>query len=271
MFVEIKLYYTFIAKYIKSKLEYKFSIIVETIANMINIGSYYMFLIVIFQQVASISGWDYYESIFLVSLNWLSTAVCGFFFWAPMMSMGQMIKDGTFDGLLIRPIHPLRFSIYRQFQYTFVGRLILAIGFLAFSMYHLSISWSFVRVIYFIVILISGVFIHGGLQIIMGATAFWVIDNKDIVNLIASYDGIRTFIDFPMSAFNLFINVFFTFIMPYAFVNFYPSIYFLNKGADQSLFSPIFQFGSPLVGAFVFLLGVLLWYHGLKRYSGSGS
>jgi ABC-2 type transport system permease protein len=105
----------------------------------------------------------------------------------------------------------------------------------------------------------------------MGATAFWTIDNNEIVNLIASYDGIRTFIDFPLSSFNVFLQVFFTFLMPYAFVSFYPSIYFLNKGNEQMLFTPLFQYSTPLVGVIVFACGVLFWYKGLKRYSGVGS
>lgn len=268
---ELGLYYTFICKFIKSKLEYKFAICMETIANMINIGSYYVFLTVLFQQVSSIGSWSYYEAIFLVSINWMATSICGFFFWKPMLSMGDMVKSGEFDSMLIRPINPLRYCIYRQFQYTFIGRLAISIFFLCYSLLHLQILWNVGKVFFLIITIISGTMIHAGIYIIMGATAFWLTDNNDVMNLVASYDGIRTFIDFPLSAFGKSIQIAFTFVIPYAFVNYYPSVYLLNKESSQMLFTPVFQFASFFVAIFIFTIGVKVWYKGVKKYGSSGT
>lgn len=271
MIKELKLYRLFIKTYLKTKIEYRFAILIETIANMINIGSFYAFLSVVFIQISAISGWNYYEALFLVSLNWLCTSICGFFLWTPMITMGQMIKDGSFDSLLIRPLSPFKYCVYRQFQYTFIGRLLIAVFFLVYSISRLNIHWNVINILLFIVVVISGSLIHGAVLIILGALSFWVIDNTEIMNIVASYDGVRTLIDFPISAFDKSIQLLFTFILPYAFVNFYPSVYFLNKESTDTLFAPVFQYLSPVVAIVFYSFAVFIWNSGLKRYSGAGS
>lgn len=268
---ELKLYLFFIKIYMKSKLEYKFAIITEIIANIINIGGFYVFLTVVFSQVSNVKGWEYNETLFLVSLNWLCNALSGFFFWAPSVGLGQMIRTGTFDSMLIRPIHPLKFVIYRQFQYTFIGRLILALIFLSYSISRLHVDWNPSNIVFFAIVIISGTLIHGSLLLMISATGFWVVSNEDIVNFIASYDGIRTLIDFPLVAFPAAIQAVFTFVLPFGFVNYYPSVFFLGKGGDNLLFSPYFQFGSPVVAALLFALAVLVWNFGLTRYNSAGA
>lgn len=268
---ELRLYGLFIKTYLKTKLQYKFSLFVQIIANMINIGSFYVFLTVIFTQINSIADWSYYDALFLVSLNWLCTSICGFFFWAPMMNMGTMIKDGSFDSMLIRPVSPLKHCIYRQFQYTFIGRLILSVVFLAISISNLNIHWNILKILYLLIILVSGSLIHGAILIFMGALSFWVVDNSEMINIVASYDGVRTLIDFPLSTFSKIIQVIFTFLIPYAFVNYYPSVYFLAKGSSDQLFSKYFQYGSPMVAVILFSLSVYIWNRGMKRYCGTGS
>ncbi|MBW4080396.1 ABC transporter permease [Paenibacillus sp. S150] len=268
---ELKLYLLFIKIYMKSKLEYKFAVAVEIIANIINIGGFYVFLTVIFSQVTNVKGWGYYDILFLVSLNWLCNAISGFFFWAPSVRLGEMIRTGTFDTLLVRPIHPLKFFIYRQFQYTFIGRLLIAVFFLGYSLAHLNLEWNVLKILFFILVIISGALIHGALLIIISTTGFWVINNEDIVNFIASYDGIRTLIDFPLAAFTPFIQVVFTYVLPFAFVNYYPSVYFLNKQEGGFLLGPYLQFGSPVAAVLLCGMAILLWNFGLTKYNSAGA
>ena len=270
MLCEIKLYLSFIKVYISSVMEYRFAFFVETVSNMINIGSFYVFLGVVFEQVSSISGWTYYEALFLVSLNWLCTSISGFFFWTPMVSLAQSIRVGSFDNCLIRPIRPLKFCIFRQFQYTFIGRLLLAMFFLTKSLMHLEMDWNVGKIIYFCITICSGTMIHGALLILMGSVSFWVIDNSEMMNLITSYDGVRTLIDFPLSAFSKWIQVLFTFIVPYAFVNYYPAVFLLEKRGD-TVFGPIMVYLPPIAALLLWIAAVLMWGAGLRRYESAGA
>ena len=91
------------------------------------------------------------------------------------------------------------------------------------------------------------------------------------MNLITSYDGVRTLIDFPLSAFTHAIQVFFTFVVPYAFVNYYPAVYILDKVNTDSIFSPMIVYMSPVATIIVIAIALIVWNLGLRRYNSSGS
>jgi ABC-2 type transport system permease protein len=53
-------------------------------------------------------------------------------------------------------------------------------------------------------------------------------------------------------------------------VNFYPVHYFLDKTGDN-LFSPILQYGTPVVGIVLFFLAYQFWRIGVDKYESTGS
>jgi ABC-2 type transport system permease protein len=59
-------------------------------------------------------------------------------------------------------------------------------------------------------------------------------------------------------------------VLPFAFVNFYPAHYFLDK-AGGDLFFPVIQYGTPVVGIVFFLLAYQFWKVGVNKYESTGS
>lgn len=269
MLNEMKLYAKFIAMHFKTVFQYKFAFLIETIANIVTICSSYVFLMVLFTKIDSICGWSYYEVIFLVSINWICTAFAGFIFWKPMITQGEMIRDGSFDTMLTRPIHPLKFMIYRQFQHTFLGRFLLAFFFLRLSISHLNIKLGFLSGLFIIFIVICGTLIHAGVWILLGSTSFFMINNSCFIELFNSYDGIRSIVDYPLSIFPRVIQVLYTFLLPYGFINYYPSVALLQK---QDMFEKVpLVWMIPIVSVGFFLISILIWNLGVKRYHSAGA
>ena len=68
----IRIYFRFVIIYMKGKLEYHFSLLLELIANTILIGVYFAGFYVIFYNFNSIAGWNKYEVLFMFTTSWLS-------------------------------------------------------------------------------------------------------------------------------------------------------------------------------------------------------
>ena len=94
------------------------------------------------------------------------------------------------------------------------------------------------------------------------------LDGTGIVDFFY-YESIP-FIRYPITIFPLFMQVILTYILPYAFINFFPAQYFLGK-TDFSIFSPMFQYLTPLVGVVAFSISIWFWNWGLKKYQSTGS
>ena len=77
--------------------------------------------------------------------------------------------------------------------------------------------------------MVEGTLIHGGVWILLGASSFWFINDQQFVGLFTSYDGIRSIIDYPLSAFPKVVRIVYTVVIPYGFVNYYPVSILLHK------------------------------------------
>lgn len=68
----------------------------------------------------------------------------------------------------------------------------------------------------------------------------------------------RKFAGYPISIFHKAIQFFMIYIMPFAFVNYFPAQYLLRKD-DMSEYSEIFMYLTPAVGIVMYLLSYFFW------------
>jgi len=83
------------------------------------------------------------------------------------------------------------------------------------------------------------------------------------------YGAMKKFINYPISLYNKFIQIFLTFVLPYAFINFYPAQLLLNK--KDYIFHPALQYATLPLGVLLFIISYRFWLYGINRYQGTGS
>jgi len=223
---------------------------------------------ILLNKFQNIQGWNFYELMFLYTLNLFTYALSGMFIKHPMLDMEQMIQQGTFDSILTKPINPLFHVIARQFEYTFAGHMILCIFTFTISIRHINVAWSLEKVVFFLLFIIGAVLIHASFMIITGSMCFFFVKSTIVVET-AIY-GLRSFLDYPLTIFNKFIQVILTFVLPYAFVCYYPAEYFLEKTKPLG-FHPMLKYMTPIVGVIMLILALSIWNLGIKHYKGTGS
>ena len=77
---------------------------------------------------------------------------------------------------------------------------------------------------------------------------------------------IRSFTDYPLSIFPDFIRLGLTYAIPWAVINYYPSLIILRRVQTNEEF--VIGILSPLIGVFFFLFSLSSFNAGLERYSG---
>ncbi|MBN2443649.1 MAG: ABC-2 family transporter protein [Spirochaetales bacterium] len=266
-----KLYGEFIKIYLRSRLEYKQAFFIEILSNFVLISMFYVGISALFSNFDSINGWTYYEVMFLYTLNLFCASVSGLFFWGPMLSLEGLVQSGQYDSFLTKPMHPLLHLISRHFQHTYIGWIIPIPFVFAVCISHLSITWSLFKIVMFISSILGGILINSSVFLSGGALSFRIVKTAKLLFLLQRpNDSFRSFIDFPVSIYNKFIQIFLVFILPYAFINYFPSRYFLEK-ADDGMFHPLFNFGTPIVGIVLFLSAVFIWNKASRHYTSTGS
>ena len=97
----------------------------------------------------------------------------------------------------------------------------------------------------------------------MASYCFITVQGLEVKNLFT--DGGKHVAQYPISIFNKSFKFIFTFIIPYAFINYYPLLYFLDKSNN------IFYFFSPLLIILYLIPCIYLFNVGLKKYNSAGS
>jgi ABC-type proline/glycine betaine transport system permease subunit len=114
----------------------------------------------------------------------------------------------------------------------------------------------------------TGSIIFGAIFVLGAAFQFVSIDSAEVANSF-TYGG-QQLTQYPLSIFGKDIVRAVTFVVPLAFVNYYPVLYVLGKPAPLGLPSWIGLL-APAVAAAMVALAALAWRGGLRRYRSTGS
>lgn len=260
------------AEFVKVKImeiaEYRKAFLIGGIAQFVGYGVEFYLLWLMLEHFGSIHEWESYEVLLLYSFNLFTYALAAFFFFNPVFQLSRMIKDGTFDEVLTKPLNSLLYLVCRETNSAYFIHMGLAILIMVVALTNLTISLSISAILFLILVLIGGALIQGGLMLSIAVSAFWSVENNGLLTIL--FGKARNFIKYPISIYSEALQFLLTFILPFAFINFFPVQFFLDKN-DFTIFHPIFQFLTPAVGLVCITIAYRLWKIGVNNYQSSGS
>ena len=131
------------------------------------------------------------------------------------------------------------------------------------ALINLKVEITFLKVICLILMLMASCVIFFGIFLLAASYCFMTVQGLEVRNVFT--DGGKHMAQYPIGVFKKGFVFFFTFIIPYAFVNYYPLLYFIGRN-DNILYA-----FSPIV-VFLYLIPCfIVFYMGVKKYEGSGS
>ena len=267
----ISVYFKYCLIQFKTLLEYKFAFYAQLLANAVWCFVTFAGIWIIMDRFGSIAGWSKYEVLFLYSINIFSHGLSGMFIWGPMVNLGRMIEQGNFDTMMIRPINSFWIMIMSNFTYTYISWLFIPTYFLWYCLSQLGITLSVAQFMILILIIVNATLINIGILVITGAMSFWTIRSSDILGLLYNANnGIKPIIDYPITIYPRIVQFIVLILIPYAFINYIPSVYFLGH-EDIASFHPIVMYCIPAVTICILGIAYFVWTRGIKNYQGVGS
>lgn len=215
----------------------------------------------------NISGWNIYEMVFLFSLLFLTYGIMIIFF-TGLRDFGNTVRSGSFDRFILRP-RGLLFQIIfvNSDWFAALGHGGLGITLFLISAWKVGINWSLTNALYYIFTIAGGVLIQGAVFLILATLNIFMLQTNSLKELL--YWNMRKFAGYPISIFNKVIQIFMIYVMPFAFVNYFPAQFLLRK-SDMS-YSEIYMYLTPIVGTVMYLGAYLFWRFGIRFYKSSGN
>ena len=258
----MKLYFNSLALHLKSELEYRMSFIISFLSQIFIFFSYYFVILSLFDKFDNIKGFTLYEVLLCFSIIQFGFSFNEVFA-RGIDKFDKLIIEGGFDRLLLRPKNLILQVLCSDGDFVKVSRLIQSIIVLIIALINLKIEITFMKIICLILMLISSCVIFFGIFLLAASYCFITIQGLEVRNVFT--DGGKHMAQYPIGVFKKGFVFFFTFIIPYAFVNYYPLLYFIGKKDNI-----IYAF-SPLVVLLYLIPCFIVFYMGVKKYEGSGS
>jgi ABC-2 type transport system permease protein len=139
---------------------------------------------------------------------------------------------------------------------------------LLYALTGVSIHWTVGRVVVFASMLASAFVIFAALWIITNSIAFWTTDAREVANAF-TYGG-NFFTQHPLNMFAKWMQRFFGYVLVLGFVNYFPSLYLLDR-TDPSGAPSVLRFLSPVAAVAASAVAGLVWRGAVRHYRSTGS
>ena len=263
----LALYVRLVCAQVRSQLQYRLSFALDAVASFAFGLLDFIAVLVIFHNVPSLDGWTVHEVAFLYATTCLSFALVDIVI-GHLDLFPRMIREGTFDVVLVRPRGSLFQVVSADFSLRKVGRVLQGIAVFAFALTGADIGWDAGRVGMLVLMLVSGAFIFAAVWIAGATIAFWTVDGGEFTNAF-TYGG-NFLTQYPISIYGEWLRRFLAFVVPMAFVCYFPALYVLDK-EDPLGFPRALQFVSPLVAVACAVVAGVIWTAAVRRYRSVGS
>ena len=262
----LSLYFHFVKVRIKSEMEYRISFLMDVFSNFCVTFLDFLTLALLFARFRTLRDWSLWEVAFLYGLIGTSFAL------SEMIGRGfhvfsRLVVRGEFDNMLVRPLGTFYQVFAYQFQLRRLGRISQALIVFFIASVHLDVHWTPAKLCFLLMTLAGGVCFFIGLHVIGATICFWTVQSIEFVNIF-TYGGTEAG-SYPMSIYRYWFRNFFTFVVPLAFVNYFPALTLLEK-ADPNGMPAILSRIAPAVGLLFLMVTVAFWKFGVKRYQSTG-
>jgi ABC-2 type transport system permease protein len=260
------IYKRLIGARIRGDLQYRLSFALFTASQFLVCFLDFLAILIIFSHVPSIGGWSLSEVMFLYGATNVSFNLADVFI-SQVEMLPMRIRTGTLDMMLIRPLGALFQIVTEEFALRRVGKLAQGVLIFVIALARLHVQWTIAKVLVTMLMLASGAVIFSSVWVIAAAVNFWTVETTGLANAF-TYGG-NFLTQYPLDVYTTWMRRLFAYVVPMAFVNYFPALYVLGKHRD--LASPVLRFASPLVAVGMAMLASALWRLAIRHYRSTGS
>lgn len=251
--------------WVRASMAYPASFAMLAVSGFVMTGLDFAGILVVFGRVDTVGGFTLPEVAFLYAGTGLGIAF-GDFVVGRVERLGSMIRMGRLDTMMTKPVPLLVQVLADEFALRRVARIAQA-G-LVFGWAASMIAWDPAKVAVTAMMVACGSLIFCGLFIALAAIQFWTTDSAELAAAF-TYGG-NALTQYPLSIYPSEVVKVLTFLIPIAFVNWYPSLYVLDRDDPFGLPSSL-SFASPVAAVVVLAVMSIVWRSGVRHYRSTGS
>ncbi|MFI5304170.1 MAG: ABC transporter permease [Nitrospiria bacterium] len=258
----LRLYIAFLGHNIKNEMIYRANFLILSGMDIFFMGVNVAFFAIIFGKVQTVAGWNFYQMLILIGSVGIVREMAYLTFRQGFLNIGDYIRTGEFDLLLVKPVSPQLHLGFRHISMTeSLGEGIMGVVLVVVGRLHLP-AGEFLDVPLYIVFLIVSLMIYYSFCLIVNSAVFWIIKSQELNTIV--YYFMET-ARYPRDIYKGIGKALFTFIIPISLIATTPASILAGRMSLPLLFL------SAGVAAGLLLVGNLIWKISIRHYSSASS
>ena len=255
-------YTKFLHTSLASELEYKTNIIIDAITAMLSLVGSIFLLSIFFQNTGNIGGWKFEQALIIQGIYTVLNGITNTWFNPNLREIVRHVREGTLDFVLLKPIDSQFFISLKKISPSGFLEIILGVCLLFYCIKINQIKLSLNFLILCLITITCSICILYSLWFFISTTTIWFVKTWNATEVLRSFLYIGRF---PMSSFSFSLRLFFSIIIPIAFITTIPSEVFLG-------IAQIWKIILEILITLVFLMtSRRFWLFALKYYSSASS
>ena len=263
----IRLYIRSMGMLIKSQLQYRTSFIMQTLAQLVMEGGEMLAVILIMNRFERLNQWeagDLYVFFGAMSITFYLTEIFGR---GMTGNFPSMVRTGQLDTLLLRPRGIITQVLCSGTDPRRITCIAVGVASLVIGSRMSGVEWTALKVLAMVESFLMGGMLILALFMIEAIFCIHSVKSVELVNAL-TYGG-RSACEYPIDIYPRPLRVLFTVVAPFALTLHVPFAWILGK----PLYGwPVWTvFVSPLAGAVVLGIMVVLFHKAIRYYRSTGS
>lgn len=245
---------------LEAELEYRMNFVVAAFSSLGGLAGSLFGLFLFYRTGYQFQNWQWEEALIVLGIfTWLQ-GVSATFLVPNLNKIVVQVQEGTLDFVLLKPISSQFWLSTRTLSPWGIPDMVFGLGVVIYAGSRLDIGVE--RYIFGFLPLICGAVSLYSLWFMLGATSIWFVK---IYNVTEVLRGLLEAGRFPIVAYPAAYRVFFTFIVPVAFLTTVPAQTLLQRGGAGWLL------GSVGFALLLFVASRLFWKFALRFYTSASS
>lgn len=259
----LRLYRVFITQFFKTLMQSKLDFWVGLMGFFASQMTGIAFLYLVFRQIPTLQNWTFNQLLFIYGFAQIPRGLDHLLTDNIWMVAWRMVVTGTFDRYMLRPMNLFFQVICERLQPDALGELAVGTILVIMSVQKGVVSVTPITVLVFILSIIIGSIIYTSIKLFFASLAFWVKVSAPFLQL--AYDT-ADFSKYPVDIYPRAIKFIVSWILPFAFVAYYPATYFL---LGNSFYKTV---GIECIIAVVLaVISYTVFVIGTRRYESAGN
>lgn len=254
-----------VSMHIRSRMEYRGAFLLDRLAQIASYSAAYAVIWILLNRFETLGGWGWPEMALLLAFHLLTYSLGASFSFVQFRDMENLVRLGTFDTLLVKPISPWAYLTFSGLNIDYVGHIVLAVALMVWALTQVDVVWSFWGAAYLVAVVISASMLVAAIITTLGAASLVLVQSRHLFSI---FFGFWELTRYPLQIFPSGLQWLLVTVLPLAFMNYVPVAVFL--GEDVPVLGSLAMPMSLAAGPAGVLLAMLFWRFCIRRYQSGG-